>query len=160
MPTGSPLQLKRKIYSQTEPEFLTIVSRFRMECRRLGNDLTPRNIRSWDCDDGDGSLAELMEFMDDEPSTNPNAGRNIVLGHGDSAAESSPGSFSTSSASSPSKCEQERGNSPNVSLPLQEGIRRRLTFKQRQPPAYQKKPRQTEDANLSLRKRASVSHVR
>ena len=131
-----------------------------MECRRLGNELTPRPIRSFDYEDGDGSFAEWMEFMDDEPSTNLNAGRNVVLGHGDSEPESSPGSLSTSSASSPNKCEQEHGNSPGVSLPLQEGIRRRLTVKQRRPPAYQKKRRYTEDAKLSLRTRASVSHVR
>ena len=133
----------------------------RMDCRWLGNELISRPIRSFDYEDGDGSLAEWMEFMDDEPSsTNLNAGRNVVFGHGDSEPESHPGSISTSSANSPNQCEQEHGNSPGVSLPLKEEIRRRLTVKQRRPPAYQKKTAYTEDAKLSLRTRASVSHVR
>ena len=108
-----------------------------MECRRFGNELTPPKVRSFDCEDGDDRFAEWMEFMDDEPSTNLHAGCNVILAHGDSEPESSPGSLSTSSASSPNQCEQEHGNSPGVSLPLQEGIRRRLTVKQKRPPAYQ-----------------------
>ena len=110
-----------------------------MDCRWLGNELIPQPNRSFDDEDGDGSIAEWMEIMNDEPSTNLNAGRKIVLGRGDSETESSPASLSTSSRSSPSKCEHERGNSLYVSLPLQEGIRRRLRFKQKQPAAYAKK---------------------
>ena len=131
-----------------------------MECRRLGNELTPQPKSSFDCEDGDDNFAEWMEFMDDTPSMNLSAGRNVVLGHGDSEPESSPGSLSTSSASSPNQCEQEHGNSPGVSLPLQEGIRRRLTVKQRRPPAYENITSKAMDATLSLRTRASVSHVR
>ena len=79
-----------------------------------------------------------MEFCEDTPARNLNTGRNGVFGHGHREGEFSPGSLSSSSASGSNQCEQEHGNSPGLTLPLQQVIRRRLTVKQRRPPAYPK----------------------
>ena len=109
-----------------------------MECRRLEDKLTPQPKSSFDCDDGDNDFAEWMEFIEDTPARNLNTGRNAVFGHGDSEGEYSPGSLSSSSASGSNQCEQEHGNSPGLTLPLQQVIRRRMMGKQRPPPAHQK----------------------
>ena len=107
-----------------------------MECRRNGNDITPRINRRSDFDDPEGPVMDVWEFTDDDAATSGIGDSNIIQRDPCIAAGVSPSSVTTSSASTPNEYEHKHDNSPGVSLPLREGIRRRLTMKQAPPPPY------------------------